>query len=56
MNSAVAKIFSDANVQERLARQGVEPALMSIDEFNRLLVSDFEKMAKVVKTSGARID
>ena len=56
INAAVAKVFSDANVQERLARQGVEPALMSIDEFNRLLVSDFEKMAKVVKTSGARID
>ena len=56
INTAVAKVFSDGNVQERLDRQGIEPALMSIDEFNRLLVSDFEKMAKVVKTSGARID
>ena len=29
---------------------------MTSDEFNRLLRSDFERMAKVVKASGARVD
>ena len=37
-------------------RQGIEPQAMGSDEFNRLLRSDFERMSKVVKASGARVD
>lgn len=56
VNAAVAKLLKDPAVLERLARQGIEPQALSSDEFNRLLRADFEKMAKVVKASGARID
>ena len=43
-------------ILERLARQGIEPQAMTGDEFSRLLRADFDKMAKVVKASGAKVD
>lgn len=56
INAAVAKVLADPAVQERLARQGVEPATMAPEAFDALLRSDFDAMARVVKTSGAKID
>jgi tripartite-type tricarboxylate transporter receptor subunit TctC len=56
INAAVGKLLKDPVILERLARQGIEPQAMTSDEFNRLLRADFDKMAKVVKASGARID
>jgi hypothetical protein len=41
---------------ERLAKQGVEPRALSVDQFGALLRADFQRMARVVKASGARID
>jgi tripartite-type tricarboxylate transporter receptor subunit TctC len=41
---------------DRLAKQGVEPQAMSPEAFGALLRADFDKMARVVKASGARID
>ena len=56
VNAAVAKLLKDPAILERLARQGIEPQAMSSEEFNRLLRADFDKMAKVVKASGAKVD
>lgn len=56
VNAAVGKLLKDPAILERLARQGIEPQAMTSEEFNRLLRADFDKMAKVVKVSGARID
>ena len=56
VNAAVGKLLKDPVILDRLARQGIEPQALSGDEFNRLLRSDFERMAKVVKASGARVD
>jgi tripartite-type tricarboxylate transporter receptor subunit TctC len=56
VNAAVGKLLKDPVILDRLARQGIEPQAMTSDEFNLLLRSDFERMAKVVKASGARID
>ena len=56
VNAAVGKLLKDPVILERLARQGIEPQALSSDEFNRLLKSDFDKMSKVVKASGAKID
>lgn len=56
VNAAVAKLLRDPVILDRLARQGVEPAAMSPEEFSALLKADYERMAKIVKASGAKID
>ncbi|MGQ0653712.1 MAG: tripartite tricarboxylate transporter substrate-binding protein [Betaproteobacteria bacterium] len=56
VNAAVDKLLRDATILERLAKQGVEPRTMSPEVLNALLRDDFQKMARVVKASGARID
>lgn len=56
INDAVGKLLKDPAILERLAKQGIEPQTMSPDAFGNLLASNFEKMAKVVKISGARVD
>jgi tripartite-type tricarboxylate transporter receptor subunit TctC len=56
INTAVGKLLKDPVILERLAKQGIEPQAMSADAFGKLLAADFDKMAKAVKTSGARID
>jgi len=56
INAAVAKLLQDPVILGRLDKQGVEPRAMTPAEFSSLLKSDFAKMAKVVKASGARID
>lgn len=56
INGQVQAMLKQPEIQERLSRQGIEPVNLSIDEFAGLLRSDFDKMAKVVKSSGATID
>jgi tripartite-type tricarboxylate transporter receptor subunit TctC len=56
INAAVNKLLRDPVILDRLDKQGVVPRAMSVDGFNRLLREDFDKMGKVVKISGARID
>ena len=56
VNAAMARLLKDPVILDRLAKQGIEPQAMGSDEFNRLLRADFERMAKVVKASGARVD
>ena len=56
INGAVATVLKSPAVLERLDKQGVEPQAMSADDFARLLRADYERMAKVVKASGARVE
>jgi tripartite-type tricarboxylate transporter receptor subunit TctC len=56
VNAAVDKLLRDPTILERLAKQGVEPRAMAPDALNALLREDFQRMARVVKASGARID
>jgi tripartite-type tricarboxylate transporter receptor subunit TctC len=56
IDAAMQKLLKDPAILERLAKQGVEPKALGIDEFNALLKANFQSMAKVVKASGARID
>jgi tripartite-type tricarboxylate transporter receptor subunit TctC len=56
VNGAVDKLLRDTSVLDRLAKQGVEPRAMTPDALNALLREDFQRMARVVKASGARID
>jgi tripartite-type tricarboxylate transporter receptor subunit TctC len=56
INAALAGLLKDPVILGRLDKQGVVPQAMSPDALNALLRSDFQKMARVVKASGARID
>jgi tripartite-type tricarboxylate transporter receptor subunit TctC len=56
INAAVGKLLKDPVILERLDKQGVVPQAMTPEEFAALLRADFDKMARVVKISGARID
>ena len=56
LNAAVAVLLKDPVILGRLDKQGVVPQAMTPGALNALLKADFQKMAKVVKASGARID
>ena len=56
LNAEVTKLVKRPEIIERLHNQGVEPGSMAKEAFAQLLRQDFERMAKVVKTSGAKAD
>jgi len=56
INNAMAKLLKDPLILERLDKQGIEPRAMNNSDFNKLLSSDYLRMAAVVKASGAKID
>ena len=56
VNAAVGALLKSPVILERLDKQGIEPQAMSNDDFARLLKVDFERMARVVKASGAKVE
>jgi len=56
INAAMGRLLRDPVILERLGKQGVVPEQMTPAAFGELLKKDYEKMARVVKLSGARID
>lgn len=56
INQAMARLLKDPVILERLQKQGVEPQPLSVEAFDQLLRTDAERMSRVVKASGARID
>ncbi len=56
LNLAVAALLRDPVILDRLAKQGIEPQALSPEAFDALLRADFDRMARVVKASGARVE
>lgn len=56
LSGDVVAILGEADLKERLAGLGAEPAPMSSEEFGRFVRSEIAKWAEVVKASGARAD
>jgi tripartite-type tricarboxylate transporter receptor subunit TctC len=52
----MGKLLKNPVVLERLDKQGIEPVFLSNTDFAKLLALDYERMAIVVKASGAKID
>ena len=56
INTAMATLLKDPVVLARLDKQGIEPLAMTNPDFARLLAIDYERMAKVVKASWAKVE
>lgn len=56
INAEVSKLVMRPEIIERLHKQGIEEGTMSVDAFNKLLREDYDRMARVVKVSGAKAD
>jgi tripartite-type tricarboxylate transporter receptor subunit TctC len=56
INADIADILKTKDMQDFFKAQGAEALISTPEELHRMLVSDAEKWAKVVKASGARID
>ena len=52
MNQAL----SIPEVMSTLAKQALDPAPTTVDEFNRILRVDFEKYGKLIALTGAKIE
>jgi tripartite-type tricarboxylate transporter receptor subunit TctC len=50
------KVIKSPEVAERLLKQGLDPLDLSPEQFAAYLKADFERMAQVVRASGAKID
>jgi tripartite-type tricarboxylate transporter receptor subunit TctC len=56
IHSAVAKIYQQPDMRERLISLAAEPAISTTEEFTALVTSELVKWAKAVKDSGAKLD
>ena len=56
VNAAMSTLLKDPIVLARLDKQGIEPHAMNNADFAKLLAIDYERMAKVVKASGAKVE
>jgi len=56
LNNDVARVLALPEIKERLSDQGVDPYTSTPEEFAKLIATDLDKWAKVVKASGAHID
>lgn len=56
LNGFIAKALQDPQVASKLSAQTLDPMHMTPEQFTQRLKSDYDKYAKVVKISGAKVD
>ena len=56
LNGAVAKVLKIPAMLERLDKQGVVPRALTPEEFAALLRADYERMGRIVKAAGAKVE
>ena len=56
LHAEIGVVMKQPEVIERLAGAGVEAAMMPPEEFAAYIESETARYAKVVKSSGARVD
>jgi len=54
LHKETTAILNSASLKEQFGTQGLEPAPTSAEEFGKILRTDIEKWAKVIKASGAK--
>jgi tripartite-type tricarboxylate transporter receptor subunit TctC len=56
LNAEIQKALKDKGVADKLSAQTLDPMFMSAEQFAARLKSDYDKYAKVIKDSGAKLD
>jgi tripartite-type tricarboxylate transporter receptor subunit TctC len=56
VSAEMTKLLKQPDIIERMRRQGIEIGNLTPAEFNQLLAKDFDRMANVVKSSGAKAE
>ncbi|HUQ76254.1 MAG TPA: tripartite tricarboxylate transporter substrate-binding protein, partial [Burkholderiales bacterium] len=56
IHDAVAKIYRQPDMRDRLIGLAAEPAISTPEEFSALIKSELVKWAKAVKDSGAKLE
>ena len=56
LNAEVARITTHPEIRRAWSAQGTAAMTMGVDEFNRYLVADIAKWARIVKISGATVE
>jgi tripartite-type tricarboxylate transporter receptor subunit TctC len=56
VNDEVRRILTVPDVRDTLSKQGAEPMTMTPEEFTAFVQSETEKMGKLVKASGAKVE
>ena len=56
VNSVIANIINTPELKEALAKQGMDPLLMSPAQFGALMRTDFDRYAKIIKTANIKVD
>jgi tripartite-type tricarboxylate transporter receptor subunit TctC len=56
LNAAINKSLQSAAVRQKLAREGLEPWPSTPAEFDARLKADYEKYAKLIKLTGAKVE
>ncbi|RPJ45608.1 MAG: tripartite tricarboxylate transporter substrate binding protein [Betaproteobacteria bacterium] len=56
LNAEIQKALKDKGVTEKLSAQTLDPMFMSPEQFAARLKSDYDRYAKLIKDTGARVD
>ena len=56
LNGAIVKALNQADIKQRLAEQGSEPAGNSAAEFRQFIAAEVDKWATIVRISGAKVE
>ncbi len=56
LNAAIVKALNQADIKQRLAEQGADPAGTTPAEFRQFIVTEVDKWANIVRISGAKVD
>jgi tripartite-type tricarboxylate transporter receptor subunit TctC len=54
LNTTIAKSLSNATVKEQLFKAGIEAEPGTPEAFRKFMISEIQKMAKIIKASGAK--
>jgi tripartite-type tricarboxylate transporter receptor subunit TctC len=56
LNAELRKTLADAGVAEKLSAQTLDPMAMTPQEFSARLKSDYDKYARLIKETGAKLE